>query len=90
MKVYLTSWGYYSCCDSDYEIEAIYSTYELALHYVQKQVEIKNLQEEKSKKTGKSLNRWSDGDYWISILTGYMDSPVLFMSKEEYEKMEKE
>jgi hypothetical protein len=84
MKIYIINWGYYSTTDGSQEIEAIYSTQELALAHIKNIAKDRRLTQQKHKKTKKLLNFWSDGDYWISFSVGYMDSPILYMSPEEY------
>jgi hypothetical protein len=91
MKIYLINWGFYSSNDGGHEMTAIYSTYEKALKHIQIETHnFEDLKQKKNKKTGKLTDCWTDGDYWVSIDMGYMDSPILYMSNEEYENMWKE
>lgn len=89
MKVYIVHWGYHSCDNSEPVVEAIYSTFEKALDHIKasKTHSFKKLTQSKHRKTGELLNSWSDGDYFTYINEGYVDSPALYMSKEEYEAL---
>ncbi len=88
MKIYLVQWGFYSCDNGSNEIAAIYSTYEKAQDHIKTEIcDFKNLKQSKNKKTGELIDLWSDGDYWVSIGVGYLDSPALYLSKEECEKL---
>jgi len=87
MKAYLIEWGFYTCNNGGMEIEAIYNTREDALIHIQKSHNFNKLKQIKSKQTKELIDNWSDGDYWIGITEIYINSPSLWMSREEYEKL---
>lgn len=82
MKIYIVSWGYYSCMEGGSEIAAIYSSRDLALAYIKNDLSTQHLKQETNKKTGEVVDSWTDGDYWISICIGYLDSPSLYFKDE--------
>ena len=87
MKIYLIQCGYHSCDNSEPIVGTIYTTFEGALKHIDDAHTIRELQQIRNRKTNELLNSWSDGDYYVSIVEGYLDSPSLYMSKEEYEAL---
>lgn len=89
MKVYVISWGYYSDNSSEECIQAIYSTLDKAMRHVKRELDAprrSGLQQRKHN-NGEPILCWDDGDYWIAIGNGWVDSPVWSISPEEYENL---
>lgn len=77
-QVYLVQWGFYSDLSGECGLKSIWSTKELAIRSIKREV---NNRRHKIPKSEKSTDLWTDGDYWISVSEVNLDSEYLYSLK---------
>lgn len=76
-KIYAVQYGFYSNFEPS-EFNSLWSTKELAMNIVKKEIDFHNLEQSTHRKTKKLVDVWTNGDYYVTISEVNLDSEYLY------------